>query len=113
MTCSSAEPAVGEAIAGLRLGHPGSVLFILDSDHSCDHVLAELELVRGVVEPGDYVVVEDGNINGHPVLPGWGEGPSEALEEYFTLYSDDYVRDSARERKFGFTFAPGGFLVKT
>jgi cephalosporin hydroxylase len=110
---SSSDPSVAEAISALRGQSPGPAFFILDSDHSKAHVLAELELLREVVVPDDYVVVEDGNINGHPVLPGWGEGPTEALAEYFERYPADYRRDEARERKFGFTFAPGGFLVKT
>tara|TARA_R110000823_G_scaffold295738_5_gene415673 strand:+ start:58147 stop:58791 length:645 start_codon:yes stop_codon:yes gene_type:complete len=109
---SSADAAVADTIKEMREVHPGSVFFILDSDHSKAHVLAELALVRTVIASGDYVVVEDGNINGNPVLPGWGEGPLEALEEYFRLHPDDYTRDTGRERKFGFTFAPSGFLIK-
>lgn len=109
---SSSDPAVAEAIRSLRDAHPGKVFFILDSDHSKPHVLAELMLLRSVIQAGDYLVVEDGNINGNPVLPGWGEGPLEALREYFELYPDDYTHDAEREKKFGFTFAPGGFLLK-
>lgn len=109
---SSTQPEVAARILDMRRAHPGPVFFILDSDHSKEHVLGELELLRGVVTTGDYVVVEDGNINGHPVLPEWGEGPTEALAAYFEAYPDDYRLDSKREAKFGFTFAPGGFLVK-
>lgn len=112
LASSSTDAVVGEAIREMREHHPGSVFFILDSDHRKAHVLAELALLRTVIAPGDYVVVEDGNINGNPVLPGWGEGPSEALKEYFLRYPEDYTRDTERERKFGFTFAPSGFLVK-
>lgn len=112
LNLSSSDPQVAHAIEQLRTAHPGPVFFILDSDHSKAHVLAELELLRGVVSTGDYVVVEDGNINGHPVLPGWGEGPTEALEAYFAQYPQDYRKDVEREKKFGFTFAPGGFLIK-
>ena len=112
LTTSSSDPQVAEIIRQMRGQTSGSVFFILDSDHSCDHVLAELELLRDVVQPGDYVVVEDGNINGHPVLPDWGPGPSEALDVYFDRHPEDYERDAARESKFGFTFAPGGFLVR-
>lgn len=112
LTMSSADARVGEEIARLREQAPGKVFFILDSDHSKQHVLAELELLRGVIRAGDYVVVEDGNINGNPVLPGWGEGPSEALQTYAQRYPDDYLIDRDREAKFGFTFAPGGFLIK-
>lgn len=109
---SSTAPEVAQAIARLRRERPGPAFFILDSDHTKAHVLAELELLRGVVQSGDYLIVEDGNINGHPVLPQWGEGPTEALQAYFERYPDDYSHDAAREAKFGFTFAPGGFLVK-
>ena len=111
-TSSSVDPAVNSRIRRMRQVCPGPVFFILDSDHSKTHVLAELQALRHVVEAGDYVVVEDGNINGNPVLPGWGDGPFEAVAAYFEAYPDDYERDKAREEKFGFTFAPGGFLVK-
>lgn len=84
--------------------------FCLDSDHRMEHVLAELELLRDLTRPGDYVVVEDGNINGHPVLPDFGPGPMEAIEEYERRHPDDYEHDTEREMKFGFTFAPKGYL---
>jgi len=112
MQADSASPLVAERIRSLRGERPGPAFFIVDSDHSKGHVLAELENLRDVTEPGDYVIVEDGNINGHPVLPGWGEGPYEALTEYFLLHPDDYREDTEREMKFGFTFAPRGFLVR-
>jgi cephalosporin hydroxylase len=111
-TGSSSDPVIAARIAKMRALFPGKVFFILDSDHTKAHVLAELELLRIVIQSGDYVVVEDGNINGHPVLPGWGEGPYEAVEEYFVRYPDDYTIETEREGKFGFTFAPKGFLRK-
>lgn len=112
VTASSTDPLIASTIGEMRCVRPGNVFFILDSDHTKAHVLAELELIRNVVQPGDYVVVEDGNINGHPVLPGWGEGPKEALETYVGMYPDDYTVDTHRETRFGFTFAPSGFLLK-
>lgn len=112
MTCSSSAPQVAARIAELRRTYPGRVFFILDSDHSKHHVLSELLSLRQTTKPGDYVVVEDSNINGHPVSPGWGPGPFEAVEEYFAKFPGDYRRDTKREQKFGFTFATGGFLIR-
>lgn len=112
MVSSSTAPAVGERILTLRGNSGRPVFVILDSDHSMAHVRDELEMLRPVLRPGDYVVVEDGNINGHPVLPGWGEGPFEAIESYMRAHPDDFARDEARETKFGFTFAPHGFLIR-
>jgi cephalosporin hydroxylase len=112
VTASSAGLEIADIILEMRQETPGKVFFILDSDHSKAHVLAELALLRGVCERGDYVIVEDGNINGHPVLPGWGDGPSEALQAYFEMYPNDYTVDAQREAKFGFTFAPSGFLIR-
>jgi cephalosporin hydroxylase len=86
--------------------------FILDSDHSMDHVLAELEMLRSLTRPGDYVVVEDSNINGHPVLVDFGPGPWEAIERYEEKHPGDYRHDTEREQKFGFTFAPRGYLIR-
>lgn len=110
---SSTSPVVGARITELRKELPGPVFAILDSDHAKDHVLAEMLALRPLLVPGDYLVVEDGNINGHPVLPGWGEGPYEAIAEYRARYPADYREDLAREHKFGFSFAPGGFLIRT
>lgn len=112
MTCSSTDPGVAQNLIALRQALPGPAFFILDSDHRKAHVLEEMESIRQVTRSGDYVIVEDGNINGHPVLPGWGEGPTEAIEAYIQRHPHDYTRDCAREEKFGFTFAPGGFLIR-
>ncbi|MFA5114048.1 MAG: CmcI family methyltransferase [Candidatus Margulisiibacteriota bacterium] len=112
MTCSSTDPRVAKEILALRRKFPGPAFFILDSDHSQTHVLAEMESLRPVTRAGDYLVVEDGNINGHPVLPDFGPGPLEAIRVYFGKYPGDYEHDSAAEKKFGFTFAPEGFLVR-
>lgn len=86
------------------------LLVILDSDHSKANVLAELEMLRELTRPGDYVIVEDSNINGHPVLPDFGPGPWEAIREYEGLHPGDYEHDTARELKFGMTFNPRGYL---
>ena len=111
MTSSSIKPEVATRIKQLRAEYPGRCFFILDSDHSKKHVLAEMELIRPLIQEEDYLIVEDGCVNGHPVLPNWGEGPLEAIREYRSKYPNDFTHDIARENKFGFTFAPGGFLV--
>lgn len=108
----STSAPVGTEIRALRERHPGPVFAILDSSHEMAHVLAEMESLRDVLVARDYLVVEDGDINGHPILPGWGPGPWEALEEYFKGHPDDYRWDHETEAKFGFTCAPGGYLVR-
>lgn len=86
------------------------VLVILDSDHSKSHVLKELEIYSQLVTKGSYLIVEDTNINGHPVFPGFGPGPMEAVEEFLTK-NKDFSIDRKRE-KFYLTFNPKGFLRK-
>lgn len=91
-------------------GRDLAVMFIMDSDHSKENVLAELQMLRDLTRPGDYVIVEDSNINGHPVKPDFGPGPWEAIEEYERHHPDDYEHDESRENKFGMTFNPRGYL---
>lgn len=87
-----------------------STLVTLDSNHTKDHVLKEMALYSPFVHVGGYMVVEDTNIHGHPILPDWGEGPMEAVEEFLDN-RDDFVIDRDRE-KFLVSFAPCGFLTR-
>ncbi len=104
---SSTDPAVTELVASRARG-AGRVMVILDSDHSCAHVEQELDLYSPLVTVGSYLVVEDTNVNGHPVSPGFGPGPWEAVSAFLDR-TDDFVVDESRE-KFFLTFNPRGFL---
>jgi cephalosporin hydroxylase len=64
ITGSSTHQAVIERLTR-RASEAETVLVVLDSDHSYDHVLAELRAYAPLVTPGSYLVVEDTNINGH------------------------------------------------
>jgi cephalosporin hydroxylase len=92
------------------IGGREPVLVILDSNHERDHVLDELRLYAGLVSPRSYLIVEDSNVNGHPVVPEFGPGPTEAVAQ-FLLESDEFAVDRERE-KFLLTFNPGGYLRK-
>jgi cephalosporin hydroxylase len=88
-----------------------TVLVILDSDHSESHVRKELEAFQHFVTPDSYMVVEDTNVNGHPVGPRFGPGPMEAVDDFMTT-TDRFVIDSNRER-FLMTQNPKGYLRRT
>jgi cephalosporin hydroxylase len=101
-----------EAISKVKasIGDGAVVMVILDSDHSRNHVLDELRIYGPMVTPGQYLIVEDTNVNGHPVLPEFGPGPMEALDAYLKE-SDLFEIDSNRE-KFYMTFNPRGYLKR-
>jgi cephalosporin hydroxylase len=84
------------------------VLVSLDADHSASHVLDELHAYSPLVTPGSYIVVEDTNVNGHPVDPTFGPGPMEAVES-FLAETTEFEVDQRCER-FLFTFNPKGYL---
>ena len=87
------------------------VMVILDSDHSYDHVRKELELYSPLVSDGCYLIVEDTNLNGHPVQPTFGSGPYEAMKDFLMTHKEFSVDQTAE--KFVFTFNPHGYLRKT
>ena len=86
------------------------VMAILDSDHRAPHVAEELRLIGPLVSTGCYCIVEDTNVNGHPVYPDFGPGPTEAVRQYLDL-NDDFEIDRSRE-KYMMTFNPSGYLLK-
>jgi cephalosporin hydroxylase len=121
MQSASTTVEVYKRIEELRKEYPGPVFAILDGDHYAGTVLKELLMLRGLLVKGDYVITEDSNISGHPIMTdSYGQrdpskfcpGPYEAVVEYERMYPDDYTHDTAREKKFGWTFAPNGFLIK-
>src|SRR3712207_9472133 len=77
---------------------PYTTLF-RSSDHTRDHVLAELRCLAPLVTVGSCVIVEDTNVNGHPVYADFGPGPMEALEAY--LAEDDRFEVRSEERRVG------------
>jgi cephalosporin hydroxylase len=86
------------------------IMAILDSDHHKEHVLRELEIYSKFVTRESYIIVEDTNINGHPVKPKFGPGPMEAVNQFLTM-NNDFIIDRSRE-KFYLTFNPDGYLKK-
>jgi cephalosporin hydroxylase len=86
------------------------IMVILDSDHNKAHVLKELEIYSHFVTKDSYMIVEDTNVNGHPVNSDFGPGPMEAVRE-FLEGNKDFVIDRSRE-KFYLTFNPDGYLKR-
>jgi cephalosporin hydroxylase len=112
---SSTDPAIVAQVKTLLASAPadggapdGQVLVILDSDHSRDHVLAELRTYAPLIRPGGYLLVEDSNVNGHPANRGHGPGPWEAIDA-FLAETGAFVSDRSLER-FLLTMNPRGYL---
>jgi cephalosporin hydroxylase len=106
---SSTDPQIVQQISKKSLSVP-SVLCVLDADHTMAHVRAEMELYAPLVTKGSYLIVEDTNINGNPVLPESGPGPKEAINN-FLLTHPEFSIDHSME-KLLMTFNPGGYLKK-
>jgi cephalosporin hydroxylase len=91
------------------------VLVLLDSMHTHDHVLAELDAYAPLVTPGSYCVVFDTFIEDIP--PGFfddrpwdvGNNPKTALRQWLQTHSD-FVVEATWPNKLMVTVAPDGFL---
>lgn len=82
---SVAPEIVRLAAADIRPGD--TVMVILDSNHSREHVAAELEAYHALVTPGSFIVATDGIMRDvHDVprgTPGWiTDNPAQAAEDF-------------------------------
>ncbi len=115
-------------VAKLAEGHD-HVIVMLDSNHTHDHVLAELELYAPYVSLGSYCVVWDTGIEDLPdhmcADRPWGKGnnPKTAVWDYMKRLQAQgrTARDGAKlqfeynrtiEHKLAITAAPDGFLKR-
>lgn len=113
---SSIAPEIIEQVRDIAQGY-GRVLVCLDSNHTHDHVLAELEAYAPLVSVGSYCVVFDTIVEDMPkeLFPDrpWGPGnnPKTAVWEYLKSHHDFEI-DKEIEYKLLITVAPDGFLKR-
>lgn len=91
------------------------VLVILDSNHTHEHVLRELELYSPLVTRGSYLlvfdtIIEDMSADTFPDRP-WGRGNNPKTAVHAFLKSNHrFVIDKEIENKLLITVAPDGYL---
>lgn len=94
-----------------------TVMVFLDSNHTHDHVLQELDLYSPLVTPGSYLVVFDTIVEDMPeeMWHGrpWSKGnnPKTAVREFLKSHPNFQI-DDGLEAKLGITVAPSGYLVR-
>lgn len=83
------------------------VLVILDSDHTEEHVLREMELYAPLVSKGSYMIVNDTNVT----IGDSGKGAGTAVESFLSKAGNSSAfRVEEKCQKFGLTFNPNGYL---
>ena len=93
------------------------ILVCLDSNHTHDHVLAELEAYTPLTSVGSYCVVFDTAINDVPddmfLDRPWGKGnnPKTAVWEYLKTHPEFEI-DKTIQHKLLITVAPDGYLKR-
>lgn len=111
---SSVDEEVSRRVAREAKGN-GPVIVILDSNHTHDHVLRELEIYSPLVTRGSYLIVFDTVIGEMPAdfSPDrpWGpdDNPKTAVREFLKT-NDRFEVDRELEAKLLITVAPGGYL---
>ncbi|MBB3136073.1 cephalosporin hydroxylase [Rhizobium pisi] len=109
-----------ETLAKVKAEIPAgaSVMVVLDSDHSRDHVLDELRCYGPLVTKGQYIVVADtllgrGDMSQTPTKRSkiWypGDEPYAALNTYLKE-TDRFETDEALNGKLVLSSSPGGYL---
>lgn len=113
---SSTDPEIIDSVKELAKGKK-SVMVVLDSNHTHEHVLEELRLYSPFVTVGSYCVVFDTIVEDLPddffSDRPWGKGnnPKTAVHE-FLKENDSFEIDDNVENKLLITVAPDGYLKR-
>jgi cephalosporin hydroxylase len=113
---SSVAPGVISQVKAKAAGKR-SVLVMLDSNHTHDHVLAELEAYAGLTSIGSYCVVFDTAIEDMPDDAfndrPWGKGNNAktAVRDFLKRHPEFDV-DKSIQHKLMITVAPDGYLKR-
>lgn len=111
---SSTDETIARQVRDRAANHD-KILLCLDSNHTHEHVLTELNLYTPLVSPGSYAVVFDGVIEQMPAAFSadrpWGQGdnPLTAVRTFLRDH-DEFEVDQALEAKLQITAAPSGYL---
>jgi cephalosporin hydroxylase len=111
---SSIDPHVVERVRALA-AERRAVMVVLDSNHTHDHVLEELERYSPLVSRGSYLVVMDTVVEEMPAdfYPDrpWGKGnnPATAVTQFLKT-SDRFEVDEEIDARLLMSVAPGGYL---
>lgn len=113
---SSTDQAVIDQVVAASQGKQ-RVLVSLDSNHTHDHVLAELEAYAPLVTVGSYCVVFDTIVEDIPkeIYPDrpWGPGdnPKTAVWKYLEAHNEFQI-DETYNNKLMITVSPDGYLKR-
>jgi cephalosporin hydroxylase len=93
---------------------PRPWLVIEDADHSYETSIATLKFFLPWLQPGEYIVVEDGIISDLKQDPDCNSGPHRALKEFLNQHSEAFEVDGDYCDFFGYntTWCTNGFLKK-
>jgi Cephalosporin hydroxylase len=113
---SSISPETVSTVFKLAEGRQ-RILVVLDSNHTHDHVLAELEAYTPLVGPGGYCVAFDTIIEmmpqGHYKDRPWDKGNNAATAvDAFLRDHPGWTQDMAISNKLLVSAAPGGYLKR-
>ncbi len=107
------EQVVAQAARHIKAGQ--SVMVMLDSNHTHEHVLKELELYSPYVTKDSYIIVSDTVVEDIPAQShrsrSWGPGdnPKTAVNSFLKT-TDRFILDPYYNAKTLITFDKGGYL---
>ena len=114
---SSTDPIIVDQVRAIAYGS-NKVIVMLDSNHSHDHVLRELNAYADLVNIGSYCVVYDIAVEDMPDNYDWkgrpwekGNSPKTAVHE-FLRQNKKFKIDDSIHNKLLITVAPDGYLKR-